>query len=90
MSLPKTLKTLFLSLAVSDVGVALLSQPFYTSLLVKWFQQNNLDSEAYMMFTVIINVFFVASFFAVVAVSVDNAFLLAAISTIFDDQHMKR
>ena len=34
-SLPKTLKTLLLSLAVSDVGVGLLVQPFYTSLLVK-------------------------------------------------------
>ena len=39
-SLPKTLKTLLLSLAVSDVGVGLLSQPFYTSLLVKWLQQH--------------------------------------------------
>ena len=29
-SLPKTLKTLLLSLAVSDVGVGLLVQPFYT------------------------------------------------------------
>ena len=34
LSLPKTLKTLLLSLAVSDVGVGLLVQPFYTSLLV--------------------------------------------------------
>ena len=87
LSLPKTLKTLLPCLAVSDVGVGLLSQLFYTSLLVKWLQQNNLDSEAYMMFTVIINLFFVASVFAVVAVSVDNAFLLAAVSAILDDQH---
>ena len=71
-SLPKTLKTLLLSLAVSDVGVGLLSQPFYTSLLVKWLQQNNPDCKAYMMFTVIINVFSVASFFGVVAESVDR------------------
>ena len=56
-SLPKTLKTLLLSLAVSDVGVGLLSQPFYTSLLAKWLQQNNPDCKAYMIFTVIINVF---------------------------------
>ena len=56
-SLPKTLKTLLLSLAISDVGVGLLSQPFYTSLLVKWLQQNNSDCMAYMIFTVIINVF---------------------------------
>ena len=71
-SLPKTLKTLLLSLAVSDVGVGLLSQPFYTSLLVKWLQQNNPDCKAYMMFTVIIIVFSTASFFGVVAVSVDR------------------
>ena len=35
-SLRKTLKTLLLSLAVSDVGVGLLVQPFYASLLVEW------------------------------------------------------
>ena len=39
-SLPKTLKTLLLSLAVSDVGVGLLGQPLYISLLVMWLQQN--------------------------------------------------
>ena len=72
LSLPKTLKTLLLSLAVSDIGVGLLSQPFYTLLLVKWLQQNNPDCKTYMMFTVIIGVFSVASFFGVVAVSVDR------------------
>ena len=72
LSLPKTLKTLLLSLAVSDVGVGLLSQPFYTSLLVKWLQQNNPDCKTYVMFIVIIGVFSVASFFGVVAVSVDR------------------
>ena len=72
LSLPKTLKTLLLSLAVSDVGVGLLSQPFYTSLLVKWLTQNNPDCKTYMMFIVIIGVFSVASFFGVVAVSVDR------------------
>ena len=34
-SLSKTLKTLLLSLAVSDLGVGLLGRPLYTSLLVK-------------------------------------------------------
>ena len=72
LSLPKTLKTLLLSLAVSDVGVGLLSQPFYISLLVKWLQQHNPDCKAYMMFTVIIDVFTAASFFGVVAVTVDR------------------
>lgn len=40
-SLPQTLKTLLVSLALSDVGVGLFVQPFYTSLLVKWLQQSN-------------------------------------------------
>ena len=72
LSLPKTLKTLLLSLAVSDVGVGLLSQPFYTSLLVKWLQQNNPDCNIYMLFILITSVFSVASFLGVVAVSVDR------------------
>ena len=71
-SLPKISKTLLLSLAVSDVGVGLLSQPFYTSLLVKWLQQNNPGCKEYMMFTVIISVFSNASFFGVVALSLDR------------------
>ena len=33
-SLPKTLKTLLLSLAVSDLGVGLLVQPLYVAILV--------------------------------------------------------
>ena len=71
-SLPNTLKTFLLSLAVSDVGVGLLSQPFYTSLLVKWLQQHNPDCKEYMMFTIIISVFSMASFFGVAAISVDR------------------
>ena len=49
-SLPKTLKTLLLSLAVSDVGVGLLGQPFYTSLLVKSLQQNKPGCNTYKFF----------------------------------------
>ena len=40
-SLPRNLKTLLLSLAVSDVGIGLLIQPFAISILVKGLQQNN-------------------------------------------------
>ena len=40
LSLPKTLKTLLLSLAVSDLGVGFLVQPFYTSILVTWLEKN--------------------------------------------------
>ena len=39
-SLPKTLKTLLLSLAVSDLGVGLLVQPLYVALLVMAIKQN--------------------------------------------------
>ena len=42
-SLPNTLKTLLLNLAVTDVGVGLIVQPVYSSLLVKWLQKNISD-----------------------------------------------
>ncbi|XP_078347994.1 melanocortin receptor 3-like [Oculina patagonica] len=71
-SLSKSLKTLLLSLAVSDVGVGLLTQPFYTSLLVMWLQQNDPGCSTYKVFSVIANCLSAASFFGVVAVSVDR------------------
>ena len=71
-SLPKTLRTLLLSLAVSDVGVGLLGQPFYISLVVEWLQQNNPSCITNLVFIFIVNVFSLASFFGVVAVSVDR------------------
>ena len=72
LSLPKTLKTLLLSLAVSDVGVGLLVQPFYTSVLVKGIQQNNPGCITYEVFDIIASIFSTASFFGVVAVSEDR------------------
>ena len=45
-SLPKTLKTLLLSLAVSDLGVGLLVQPLYVAILVMEIKQNK-NSTAY-------------------------------------------
>ena len=71
-SLPKTLKTLLLSLAVSDVGVGFLVQPFYTSLLVKWIQQMIPNCNTYEIFSIIGVFFGMASFLGVVAVSVDR------------------
>ena len=71
-SLPKTLKTLLLSLAVSDVGVGLLVQPFYTSILIKWLQQSNPGCNTYKVFHSITFLFSLASFLGVVAVSVDR------------------
>ncbi|CAH3127952.1 unnamed protein product, partial [Porites lobata] len=45
-SLPKTLKTLLLSLAVSDLGIGLLVQPLYVAILVMKIKQNT-NSTAY-------------------------------------------
>ena len=61
-----------MSLAVSDIGVGLLSQPFYTSLLVNFLQKNSLDCNTYMTFKVIGCVLLFASFLGVVATSVDR------------------
>ena len=71
-SLPETLKTLLLSLAVSDVGVGLFVQPFFTSALVMWLRQINISCNNYAIFSLVLNMFCTASFFGVVAVSVDR------------------
>ena len=71
-SLPKTLRTLLLSLAVSDIGVGFIVQPFYTSFLVKWLQLNDPKCSTYKAFVVIGLTFSQASFLSVVAVSVDR------------------
>ena len=64
-SLPKPLKTLLLSLAVSDLGVGLLTQPLYITRMV---------NSAYSISTLfhIAVVFMYSSFFSVVAISVDR------------------
>lgn len=61
-----------MSLALSDVGVGLVAQPFYISLLVKWLNQNNPSCVIYKAFTAITGFFSTASFFGVVAVSLDR------------------
>ncbi|XP_078346052.1 melanocortin receptor 3-like [Oculina patagonica] len=71
-SLPKTLKTLLLSLAVSDVGVGLFTQSLYSSLLVKWLQRSIPSCGHFKVFFTIAGVFSLASFLSVVAVSVDR------------------
>ena len=71
-SLPKTLRTLLLNLAVSDLGAGLCVQPFYTSLLVKWSQQNIPNCITYKAFSLIGILFSAASFSGVVAVTVDR------------------
>ena len=71
-SLPKTLKTLLVSLAVSDVGVGFLAQPFYIFFLIKWLRKNNPGCLIYRAFLVIMNFVSAASFFGVLAMSVDR------------------
>ena len=72
LSLPKTLKTLLMSLASSDVGVGLLIQPFYISLLIRWSQQTDPACSTYKAFDMLMNLFSTASFCGVVAISVDR------------------
>ena len=74
-SLPKPLKTLLLSLAVSDLGVGLLVQPLYVACLAMKMKQNTETQTLKIME----DVFFItgyflsnASFFGVVALSADR------------------
>jgi len=71
-SLPQPLKTLLVSLAVSDLGVGLLVEPFYIGLLVKWLQRGNSTDVTCTTFFVIISFFCAASFFGVIALSWDR------------------
>ena len=71
-SLPKPLKTLLLSLAVSDLGVGLLVEPFYIGLLVKWLQRDTLTDATCTTFYWIMGLFSGASFVGVMALSVDR------------------
>jgi len=70
--LPQPLKTLLLSLAVSDLSVGLLVEPFYIGLVIKWLQRDNSNNATCTTFFVIISFFFAASFFGVMALSVDR------------------
>ena len=65
-SLPKPLKTLLLSLAVSDLGVGLLAQPLY----IAWMVNNTYFTL--ITYFVIQTILAIASFFTVVAISVDR------------------
>jgi len=71
-SLPQPLKTLLLSLAVSDLGVGLLGEPFYVGILVKWLQRNNTTGTFYTAFRFTLYLFSAASFLGVMALSGDR------------------
>ena len=77
-SLPKTLKTLLLSLAVSDLWIGLFVQPFYVAILVMNLGQNsvlniaNPDTTYKVFFAISTILFSLVSFFGVMALSVDR------------------
>ena len=75
-SLPKTLKTLLLSLSVSDLGVGLLVQPLFIALRIMELKQNTDKNPAYnatyIAWLIQENLFTFASFLSVMALSADR------------------
>ena len=71
-AIAKTLKTLLLSLACSDVAVGLFSQPIYTFFLVKWLHLDHINCNTYQVLNIAVFLFLAASFLGVVAVGVDR------------------
>ena len=72
-TLSNALKTLLLSLTVSDLGIGLLGQPMYIALLAKMLRCNSkhlpiLDGLA----GLVLNTLFLSSFFSIIALSVDR------------------
>ena len=73
-SLPRTLKTLLLSLAASDLGVGLLVHPLFVAHLIQ-IQRNTSDNVYDTVFTIFethMALLSFASFFSVVAITVDR------------------
>ena len=71
-AIAKTLKTLLVSLACSDVAVGLFSQPLYAFFLINWLRQDNPGCNYQQMWVISSTLFSAASFLGVVAVSVDR------------------
>ncbi|XP_073258774.1 adenosine receptor A2a-like [Porites lutea] len=75
-SLPRTLKTLLLSLAASDLAVGLLAHPIFVAHLIIQIQQNPSDNAYGTVFTIFSafqkSILACASFFNVVAITVDR------------------
>ena len=76
LPLPKQLKTLLLSLAVSDLGVGLLVHPLYVAVNIMDFQQISHNGHTYEAtnnaFLVAANSLFYASLFGVIALGADR------------------
>ena len=74
-SLPRTLKTLLLSLAASDLGVGLLVHPLFVAHLIIQIQRNTSDNAYDTVLTIFethMALLSFASFFSVVAITVDR------------------
>ena len=71
-SLPRTLKTLLLSLAASDLAVGLLTHPMFVAHLIIRIQQNTSDDAYGAVFAIFPYTLAIASFFSVVAITVDR------------------
>ena len=73
-SLPKTLKTLLLSLSISDLGVGLLVQPLYVAFLAMEITKNskNTDNIIVAYWAIPNSLFVFPSFFGVFAITVDR------------------
>ena len=75
-SLPRTLKTLLLSLAASDLAVGLLAHPMFVAHLIIQIQQNTSDNAYDTVFAIFFETLTAAlataSFFSVVAITVDR------------------
>ena len=71
-SVPNTLRTLMLNLAVSDIVVGVFVQPLFTSFLVTWLQMNNPSCSIYYLMAGVIRTLVNVSLFSVVAISVDR------------------
>ena len=72
LSLPRSLKTLLLSLAASDLGVGLLVHPIFVARLIIQIQQNTSDNGYDTVFASCSHTLASASFFSVVAITVDR------------------
>ena len=70
--LPKSLRTLLLSLAASDVSVGLLVQPLYISTLVSRLKQKRIDCIYYKGLFAVVSFFCTSSLLNVVTISVDR------------------
>ena len=70
--LPKPLRTLSLSLTASDVGVGLLAQPLFISMLVSWLKRSRIDPISFKGLMAVMNFFCASSLFNVVTISVDR------------------